>query len=332
MERYLLRVTTILMAWLAAVSLASAQTAVEYIHTDALGTPVAVTNSAGAVIERSVYEPYGQLINRPLTDGPGFTGHLQDATTGLTYMQQRYYDSQLGAFLSVDPVNAYGSPVGQFNRYRYANNNPYAFLDPDGRLPCRVSDPKCDPTDDPIGQRECAKTCLGDESRGRGKVSDAGDDALLPMKDRSYEILSKPAGPDGVTDLNSTEFGQLLEYEFATVELRSKLRGGFANLPARETMYELRWGPTADSLFYGEFGGTKYRLTLSSGRTIGPYVGGDFNYIKQGILMSQSGDGLTEMRLLIKAWNSNRWSGTPANVDQRLMFGEIGYLYSELRK
>ena len=101
MERHLLRVVVCLAMWLALVAVAQAQTVVEYIHTDALGTPVAVTNSAGAVIERSVYEPYGQLINRALTDGPGFTGHVQDAATGLTYMQQRYYDPQVGVFLSV---------------------------------------------------------------------------------------------------------------------------------------------------------------------------------------------------------------------------------------
>src|SRR5690606_33053656 len=65
--------------------------------------------------------------------GPGYTGHYRDVGTGLVYMQQRYYDPQLGLFLSTDPVTAYGSPVGQFHRYRYANNNPYKFTDPDGR-------------------------------------------------------------------------------------------------------------------------------------------------------------------------------------------------------
>ena len=134
MDKHLLRVTMILVVWLATASLASAQTTVEYIHTDALGTPVAVTNSAGAVIERSVYEPYGQLINRPLTDGPGFTGHVQDAATGLAYMQQRYYDPQVGIFLSADPLTAYeGEDMLLLTRYSYANNNPYKFTDPDGR-------------------------------------------------------------------------------------------------------------------------------------------------------------------------------------------------------
>ncbi|MEA5668060.1 RHS repeat-associated core domain-containing protein [Stenotrophomonas sp. MH1] len=123
-------------AWLIAVLcpfVGQAQTTVEYIHTDALGSPVAVTNASGNVIEREVYEPYGSPITRPPSDQPGFTGHVADSLTGLTYMQQRYYDPQIGRFLSVDPVTAYSNPVGAFNRYWYANNNPYKFTDPDGR-------------------------------------------------------------------------------------------------------------------------------------------------------------------------------------------------------
>ncbi|HEL4111666.1 TPA: RHS repeat-associated core domain-containing protein [Stenotrophomonas maltophilia] len=58
---------------------------------------------------------------------------MSDSATGLSYMQQRYMDPQLGVFLSVDPVTVYDQPVGQFNRYRYANGNPYKFTDPDGR-------------------------------------------------------------------------------------------------------------------------------------------------------------------------------------------------------
>ena len=88
----------------------------------------------GAVIERSEYEPYGELLNRPLADGPGYTGHVSDQETGLSYMQQRYYDPSLGEFLSVDPVTPQGAPLLAFNRYRYANGNPCRFTDPDGRL------------------------------------------------------------------------------------------------------------------------------------------------------------------------------------------------------
>ncbi|MDG2526213.1 RHS repeat-associated core domain-containing protein [Stenotrophomonas sp. HITSZ_GD] len=111
---------------------ANAQT-VEYIHTDALGSPVATTNASGAVIERQVYEPYGAPISHGATDGPGFTGHVEDSTTGLTYMQQRYYDAEVGRFISIDPV--YTDPLqgANFNRFQYAESNPYFFTDRDGR-------------------------------------------------------------------------------------------------------------------------------------------------------------------------------------------------------
>lgn len=116
--------------------LAGGAATVTYQHTDALGSPVAVTNASRTVIESSEYEPFGRVGNRAARDGAGYTGHAEDAATGLTYMQQRYYDPQIGRFLSVDPVTAYSSPVGAFNRYWYANNNPYKFTDPDGRLAC----------------------------------------------------------------------------------------------------------------------------------------------------------------------------------------------------
>jgi len=94
---------------------------------------VAITDAAGNVIERNEYEPYGSDLTGA-KDGPGYTGHVSDAATGLSYMQQRYYDAQIGRFLSVDPVTADSATGANFNRYWYANNNPYKFNDPDGRL------------------------------------------------------------------------------------------------------------------------------------------------------------------------------------------------------
>lgn len=131
-------VVFVLTLWVMAPEIAKAQDIV-YYHTDVLGTPVAMTNSSGNVIERREFEPYGrQLVPGTVADGPGFTGHVSDAATGFAYMQQRYYDPQLGRFLSVDPMTVYSNPAGAFNRYWYANNNPYRFTDPDGR--CSVEE------------------------------------------------------------------------------------------------------------------------------------------------------------------------------------------------
>ncbi len=107
--------------------------ATKYQHTDALGSPVAVTNASGQVIERMEYEPWGTIIGKPNHNGIGYTGHVMDGATGLTYMQQRYYDQSVGRFLSVDPVTTDSGTGANFNRYKYAANNPYRFIDPDGR-------------------------------------------------------------------------------------------------------------------------------------------------------------------------------------------------------
>ncbi|WP_169741508.1 RHS repeat-associated core domain-containing protein, partial [Arenimonas oryziterrae] len=63
----------------------------------------------------------------------GYTGHVMDQGTGLTYMQQRYYDPQIGRFVSVDPVSTEMYSGDNFGRYKYSNDSPYVFSDPDGR-------------------------------------------------------------------------------------------------------------------------------------------------------------------------------------------------------
>ena len=104
----------------------------QYDHTDGLGSPIAITNSSGALVSRTRYEPYG-LTFAGATPTIGFTGHLNAADIGLVYMQQRYYDPVAGRFLSIDPVVTDANSGSSFNRYAYVNNNPYKYVDPDGR-------------------------------------------------------------------------------------------------------------------------------------------------------------------------------------------------------
>ncbi len=104
-----------------------------YQHTDSLGSPVAESDAAKTVTFIKRYTPYGEPSDQNYVQGPGFTGHVTDAATGLTYAQQRYYDPMLGKFLSADPMTSDLKNGWNFNRYSYANNNPYKFTDPDGR-------------------------------------------------------------------------------------------------------------------------------------------------------------------------------------------------------
>ncbi|MEO0320360.1 MAG: RHS repeat-associated core domain-containing protein [Pseudomonadota bacterium] len=91
---------------------------------------------------KELYTPFGLKWTNPAANrdssrgrgarANGYTGHIEDAASGLTYMQARYYDPALGRFLANDPVGfAEGGP-GYFNRYAYTLNNPMSYIDPNG--------------------------------------------------------------------------------------------------------------------------------------------------------------------------------------------------------
>jgi len=112
-----------------------------FIHTDALGSPVAGTDLRGDVVWRSHYLPFGEetLGQRPAVgERTGYTGHREDPATGLVYTGARYYAPHLGRFLGADPAAVDEGNVHGFNRYAYANNNPYKYVDPDGESPLDI--------------------------------------------------------------------------------------------------------------------------------------------------------------------------------------------------
>ncbi len=113
-----------------------------WLHMDHLGSAQTGSSATGAVSWREQYTPYGTTLINPASnnDQAGFTGHIKDSATGLTYMQARYYDPLIGRFLSIDPV---GFSVGQpqmFNRYSYTLNDPVNLTDPFGLAPDNVMD------------------------------------------------------------------------------------------------------------------------------------------------------------------------------------------------
>lgn len=111
---------------------------VTYYHNDLSGSPVAATDSAGALLWKENYKPYGETLSDASNSGGnalGFQGKEFDIFTGLSYMGERYYDLQLGRFIGMDPLGFTTDNVQSFNRYAFANNNPYKYVDPDGNQP-----------------------------------------------------------------------------------------------------------------------------------------------------------------------------------------------------
>jgi RHS repeat-associated protein len=102
------------------------------------------TDAAGNVVWKESYRPYGDKLRKETastngTNKIGFAGRPFDASTGLSYMGARYYDPVIGRFMGIDPKGVDPENIHSFNRYAYANNNPYKFVDPDGHSPIDVA-------------------------------------------------------------------------------------------------------------------------------------------------------------------------------------------------
>ena len=127
-----------LLLWLVGLSGAARADVVTYFHNDISGTPLAATDENGNLLWKESYRPYGErLLNGagPDANRLWFGGKPQDPDTGLSYLGARYYSPQLGRFTGIDPKAVDPENLHGFNRYAYANNNPYKFVDPDGKHP-----------------------------------------------------------------------------------------------------------------------------------------------------------------------------------------------------
>ena len=121
---------------------AQATETIIYLHNDISGSPQAATDASGNVLWKESYTPYGErTVNSPSSATGKGTNQLyfhgkkvEDLNGGvhLSYFGARYYDPSLGRFLQIDPVGFAERNIHSFNRYAFANNNPFKYHDPTG--------------------------------------------------------------------------------------------------------------------------------------------------------------------------------------------------------
>ncbi|MBP9092507.1 RHS repeat-associated core domain-containing protein [bacterium] len=95
-----------------------------YYHSNHQGSVIATTNSAGAVLNRFTYGPFGESAALTGTTH-GYTGQRYDSETGLYYFKMRQYSPKLGRFLQADPIGM----AGGINLYAYVGNSPLTATD-----------------------------------------------------------------------------------------------------------------------------------------------------------------------------------------------------------
>ncbi len=101
---------------------------------DHLGTPQELTDTKGEIVWSAHYRAYGQIarldvgnIDNPLR----LQGQYFDQESGLHYNRHRYYNPDIGRYLTPDPVKL----AGGINGYRYVPN-PTGWVDPLGLNNC----------------------------------------------------------------------------------------------------------------------------------------------------------------------------------------------------
>jgi RHS repeat-associated protein len=106
------------------------ETSTFYYHTDHLGSTRLITDESGTIVTDVTYEPFGKGT-RTGEESFLYTGKEADST-GLSYYGARYYDPELGRFLTRDPLAGKKAVPQSLNQYTYCLNNAVKLVDPAG--------------------------------------------------------------------------------------------------------------------------------------------------------------------------------------------------------
>ncbi|EPB6698041.1 RHS repeat-associated core domain-containing protein [Escherichia coli] len=160
-----------------------------WYHNDVSGLPCELTAANGEIAWQAEYRAWGNTLrvesiethtDEPVYQPLRYQGQYFDAETGLHYNRFRYYDPDVGRFISQDPIGL----AGGINPYVYAPN-PLTWLDPLGLTPVDATgysvyglfDPGAkEPyyvgiTDDPIRR--------AGEHRGTGRLTPGSEMVIL---------------------------------------------------------------------------------------------------------------------------------------------------------
>ena len=107
-----------------------------YYLADAQRSVRALTDARGEITDERVFDAFGRPLETSgeTAGAPGFAGEHADPLTGLYDLRARWYEAELGRFLTVDPHPGALRSADTLHRYAYALNDPTNRLDPSGRF------------------------------------------------------------------------------------------------------------------------------------------------------------------------------------------------------
>ena len=111
-----------------------------YYLRNAQGDVVKLIDKTGSTVVEYTYDSWGKLLSTTgsLAETFGaeqpfrYRGYVYDEETGWYYLQSRYYNPEVGRFISADVYLSTGQGVLGHNAYAYCGNNPICRSDPSG--------------------------------------------------------------------------------------------------------------------------------------------------------------------------------------------------------
>lgn len=112
-----------------------------YYHLNGHGDVVALTDASGNVVAQYEYDAWGNIVSKTgalATANPyRYAGYYYDEETGLYYLMARYYDANMGRFITRDTFHGFENEPQSLNQYVYTKNNPVMYVDPSGHFSVR---------------------------------------------------------------------------------------------------------------------------------------------------------------------------------------------------
>ena len=102
-----------------------------FYHSDRLGSTRLVTDQDKNIVSAATYHPFGEPSTGEGSEPYLYTGKEKDSS-GLYYYGARYYDPEIGRFITRDQKSGGISIPQTLNRYTYCINNPLRYIDTDG--------------------------------------------------------------------------------------------------------------------------------------------------------------------------------------------------------
>ena len=113
-----------------------------YYVTNLQGDVVTILNSSGVAVVQYTYDAWGKVLTTTgsMASSLGqinplrYRGYVYDMETGLYYLQSRYYNPEIGRFISADNYPSTGQGLTGNNMFAYCGNNPVSRNDEGGEF------------------------------------------------------------------------------------------------------------------------------------------------------------------------------------------------------